>query len=428
LFLGWAGEDWANEAAPLGLFFALDARTGALKWTFDPLPADAQPRTGTANVWASVSVDPKAGIIYLPISSPSPNFYGGDRTEPIPMGTSITALNADTGKVIWSRQLVHHDIWDYDTNSAPVLVDIHKNGQVIPALVQSTKQGYFFVLNRQTGEPIYPIEERPAPASDVPGEKASPTQPYVALPKQAVPDQWPGVSTISDIASAGYCSREFHRLRYDGPFTPPSLKGTLTFPATVGGVEWGGGAVDPATNTYIVNNSYVTQIYRLLTRKQYEAETHGQKKQNYFPMKGSPYGFYVDNFTNWLGMPCWKPPYGSIAAYDLNTGKQLWKEPIGEVQKWGFYMPDSWGAVTIGAPLITKSGLALIGASMDSRVRALDERTGKVLWKTQVDAPSVAMPATYTYKGKQYVVFAAGGNTLLTPRVSDQLVAFALPW
>lgn len=427
LLLGWAGKDWYNEKAPPGLFFALDARTGALKWTFDPLPPEAQKNSGTADVWASVSVDPKAGIVYLPVSSPSPNFYGGNRTEPIPMTTSITALNADTGKVIWSRQLVHHDLWDYDTNSAPVLLDLHKNGKTIPALIQSTKQGYFFVLNRLTGKPIYPIQERPVPASDVPGEKTSPTQPYVPFPKQAVPDRWPGVSKIADIASAGYCSRKFHQLRYDGPFTPPSLKGTLTYPPTSGGVEWGGGAVDPVTNTYIVNNSYVAQIYQLLTRKQYEAKTHGKKKKNYFPMTGSPYGFHITNFTNWLGMPCWAPPYGSIAAYNLNTGKQLWKEPFGEVQKWGFYMPKSWGSVTIGAPLITKSGLAFIGASMDSRVRALDERTGKVLWRAQVDAPAVAMPATYTYRGKQYVVFAAGGNTLLTPRVSDQLVAFALP-
>jgi quinoprotein glucose dehydrogenase len=427
LLLGWAGKDWYNEKAPLGLFFALDARTGALKWTFDPLPPEAQKNSGTADVWASVSVDPKTGIVYLPVSSPSPNFYGGNRTEPIPMATSITALNAETGKVIWSRQLVHHDIWDYDTNSAPVLVDLHKNGKTIPALVQSTKQGYFFVLNRLTGKPIYPIQERPVPASDVPGEKSSPTQPYVPFPKQAVPDRWPGVSTIADIASAGYCSRKFHHLRYDGPFTPPSLKGTLTYPPTTGGVEWGGGAVDPATNTYIVNNSYVVQIYQLLTRKQYDAKTHGKKEKHYYPMKGSPYGFHITNFTNWLGMPCWAPPYGSIAAYNLDTGKQLWKEPFGEVQKWGFYMPMSWGSVTIGAPLITKSGLAFIGASMDSRVRALDERTGKVLWTAQVDAPAVAMPATYTYHGKQYVVFAVGGNTLLTPRVSDQLVAFALP-
>jgi quinoprotein glucose dehydrogenase len=397
LLLGWAGKDWNETAAPVGLFFALDAQTGALKWTFDPLPSAAQKNSGTANVWASVSADPKAGIIYLPVSSPSRNFFGGNRTDPVPVGTSITALDADSGKVLWRRQLVHHDLWDYDTNSAPVLVDLHRDGKTVPALIQSTKQGYFLVLNRLNGEPIYPIEEKSVPASDIQGEKSSPTQPLVSLPERAVSDRLPGISTIANIASAGYCSREFRRLRYDGLFTPPSIKGSLIYPATPGGVEWGGGAVDRATNTYIVNNSYVAQIYRLLPRKQYDEETHGQKKKDYYPMEGAPYGLYLTNFTNWLGMPCWAPPYGSIAAYDLDSGKQLWKEPFGEVQKWGFYMPQSWGSVTIGAPLITKTGLAFIGASMDSRVRALDEHTGKVMWKSQVDAPAVAMPATYTY-------------------------------
>ncbi|MGN6147918.1 MAG: outer membrane protein assembly factor BamB family protein, partial [Rhizomicrobium sp.] len=359
LIIGWAGKDWAiGKGAPAGNVFGVDAQTGKLKWTFNVLSPEAVKNSGTANVWASMSVDPKTGIVYLPVSSPSPNYWGGNRKEKLPYATSITALDSQTGKVVWSRQLVHHDIWDYDTNSAPVLVDIQKDGKTIPALVQSTKQGFLFVLNRANGEPIYPITEKPVPRSDIPGEADSPTQPYVATPQPVVPDKWNGVNTLSDIASGGQCTRMFKKLRYDGRFTPPSLQGSLEYPPTIGGVEWGGGAVDPAQGIYVVNNSYTAQIYQLLSRKDYDAKTKGKSQeetQDYFPQSGTPYGVYVHNFFNWLGMPCWAPPYGSLSAYDLKTGKLLWKKPFGEVQWWGFYMPKSWGSVTIGAPIVTKS-------------------------------------------------------------------------
>ena len=431
LIIGWAGKDWAiGRHAPAGNVFGVDAQTGQLKWTFAILPPEAVINSGTANVWASMSVDPKTGIVYLPVSSPSPNYWGGNRKEALPYGTSVTALDSNTGKVIWSRQLVHHDIWDYDTNSAPVLVDIDRHGQKVPALVQSTKQGFLFVLNRKTGAPIYPITETLVPKSDVPGEQSAPTQPYVLHPEPTVPAKWTGVSWIADLLSAGQCSRTLKTLRYDGRFTPPSLQGSLEYPPTIGGVEWGGGAVDPTHQIYVVNNSYTAQIYQLLSRNDYEAKTRGKSQeetQDYFPQSDTPYGVYVHNFFNWLGMACWAPPYGAISAYDLTTGNLLWKKPFGQVQFWGFYMPKSWGSVSIGAPIITKSGLVFIGASMDSRVRAIDLKSGNVLWKAQVDAPSVAIPATYVYKGKQYVVFSAGGNPLLTPRISDQVVAFALP-
>ncbi|MGB0087848.1 MAG: pyrroloquinoline quinone-dependent dehydrogenase [Rhodomicrobiaceae bacterium] len=427
LFIGWAGKDWADAEAPPGRVFAVNAQTGKLKWVFDALPEEQAKMTGTSNVWTSMSLDPDHGILYLPVSSPSPNFYGGNRKEKLPLATSITALDAETGKVLWTRQIVHHDIWDYDTNSAPVLVDIEKDGKKIPALVQSSKMGIFFVLNRLTGEPIYPIEERKVPQSDVKGEQSAPTQPYVATPEPTVPDRFPGISTIGDIASFGECSRTFAKLRYDGRYTPPSLKGSLVYPSTAGGVEWGGGAVDPAKGIYVVNSSYVAQIYKLLTRADYEKKTRNGTPDGYYPQKGAPYGFYLHNFLNRWGMPCWKPPYGTLSAYNLNSGRLLWKKPFGEVQKWGFYMPKSWGSVTIGGPLITKSGLIFIGGSMDARVRAIDLKSGNVLWQSLVDAPAVANPATYMYKGKQYVVFVVGGNAILKPQVADQIVAYALP-
>jgi quinoprotein glucose dehydrogenase len=427
LFIGWAGKDWADAQAPPGDIFAVDARTGALKWTFNALPPDIAKSTGTSNVWASMSVDADHNLLFIPVSSPSPNFYGGNRKEALPLVTSVVALNADTGAVVWSRQLVHHDLWDYDTNAAPVLVDIVKDGQKIPALVQSSKQGFIYVLNRLTGEPIFPMDEKPVPPSDVAGEQAAPTQPEPMRPEPTTAADWPGVSTLADIASFGYCSREAKALRVEGRFTPPSLRGTLTYPASAGGVEWGGGAVDPASDTYVVNSSSVVQIYQLLTRADYDAKTKNGTPDGYFPMNGVPYGYYQSNFVNWLGMPCWKPPYGTLSSYDLKTGALLWKEPFGEVQQWGFYMPLSWGSVTIGAPVITKSGLILIGASMDSRVRAIDLKTGKVLWSGLVDAPAVSVPSVYNYKGREYVAFAVGGNSILEPKVSEQLIAYALP-
>ena len=427
LFLGWAGRDWTDSAAPPGTVFAIDARTGKLKWTFNALPKDVISKTGTSNVWASMSVDPETGLLYIPISSPSPNFYGGDRKEKLPLATSVTALDADTGKVVWSRQLVHHDIWDVDTDSPPTLVDLTVDGKKVPALVQSSKQGFLYVLNRKTGKPIFPIIEKKVPKSDVPGEEAAPTQPFVEKPAPVIPAEWPGVSKIADWASFGYCSREAKKLRYDGKFTPPSLQGTLTYPPTTGGTEWGGGAVDPHSGIYVVNSNSVVQIYKLIKRSEFKQKSQNGEASGYYAQEGAPYGFRLTTFLNWAGMPCWKPPYGYISAYDMNTGKRLWKEPFGQVQKWGFYMPKSWGSVTIGAPVITGSGLIFIGASMDSRVRALDLKSGKVLWKAKVDAPAVAMPAVYTYKGKEYVVFAVGGNSILAPKVSDQVVAFALP-
>jgi quinoprotein glucose dehydrogenase len=429
LILGWAGDDWVYKTDNPGTVYGIDARTGKLKWTFNVIPPEIVNQTGTANVWGGISVDPETGLVFLPTSSPSPNYYGGDRTQPMPYATATVALDAETGEVKWSRQLVHHDIWDLDLAAAPTLVDLHKDGQTIPALVQATKMGFLFVLNRNTGEPIYPIEERRVPASDVPGEHASPTQPYVATPEPTTADHSPPVSKLADFLSFGQCSRWAARLRNEGRFTPPSLQGSISWPATVGGVEWGGGAVNPTTSTYVVNSDQVPQVYTLIPRaeatKLYGNALRG--KGGYAAQQGSPYGFRLQNFLNMWGMPCWAPPYGTLSSYDLNTGKLLWKEPFGQVQKWGFYMPESWGSVTIGAPVITKSGLIFIGASMDSRVRAVDLKTGKVLWKHLVDAPAVAQPAVYTYKGKQYVVFAAGGNGILTPRLSDQLVAFALP-
>ncbi|TJZ92473.1 pyrroloquinoline quinone-dependent dehydrogenase [Paracoccus gahaiensis] len=429
LLLGWAGKDWHDVENPLGSVFAVDARTGELEWTFLSIPEDYDGVTGTSNVWTAMSVDEENGLAYLPVSSPSADYYGGTRLEEIPLATSVTAVDGDTGEVVWSRQLVKHDIWDYDTVSAPTLIDIPNEDGPIPALVQPTKMGYAFVLNRLTGEPVFPIEDRPVPASDVEGEVASPTQPVPTLPAPSMDDDWGGVFGLADLASFGYCSRTFDELRYEGRFTPPSLEGTLAYPATAGGYQWGGGAVDPESGILYINSSRIAQIYQLIEREEYETlQTGGSEAEGgLFPMTGAPYGFRLTNFLNPVGMPCWKPPYGLMSAIDLKTGETLWERPFGQIQKWGFYMPESWGSPTIGGPVVTASGVIFIGASMDARVRALDATTGDVLWKAQVEAPAVSNPAVYDYDGRQYVVFAVGGNSIIKPQVADQLVAYALP-
>ncbi len=345
----------------------------------------------------------------------------------MPLTTSLTALDIETGEVLWSRQLVHHDLWDFDTDAPPTPIDIEKGGETIPALVETSKMGFIYVLNRVTGEPVYPIEGRPVPASDVAGEEAAPTQPYSMIPKPVIEDRWPGVFRLADWAGFGYCSDTAAKLRDEGRFTPPSLQGTLTYPPTSGGIEWGGGAVDPNSRTCVVNNSSVVQIYQLFEREAYEQQTAGGNDGTYYPQTGSPYGFRLTSFLNQIGMPCWKPPYGSMSACDLDTGELLWKKPFGQVQQWGSYMPEAWGSPTIGGPVVTASGLIFIGASMDAHVCAIDLKSSEVLWKGLVDAPAVALPAVYTYKGKQYVVVTAGGNSILSPRVGDQIAAFGLP-
>ncbi|MCZ4261135.1 pyrroloquinoline quinone-dependent dehydrogenase [Limimaricola sp. G21655-S1] len=431
LFIGWAGKDWESAQAPPGTVFAVDAKTGELDWTVNFIPKELWDRTGTANVWTHMTVDPERDIIYMPVSSPSPNYYGGNRTEELPLATSVTAVDTNSGEIIWSRQLVHHDIWDYDTGAAPTLVDIERDGETIPALIQTSKQGMLYVLNRETGEPVFGMEERPVPASDLPGEEAAPTQPFYDVPKPTnTYDTWPGIWWLADLASFGYCSRTLEELRYEGLFTPPTAegKGTLMYPGTAGGMQWGGGALDPETNTFYVNTQKVAQILRMIPREEYE-EIAGESgaEQGFYPQEGVPYGFELTNFLTPLGLPCWKPPFGTILAYDLDTGEQLWERPFGQTQQWGFYAPEGWGSPTLGGPAVTAGGVIFIGASMDAHVRALSAASGEELWKWRVEAPAVAIPAVYEHEGRQYVSFVAGGNPILKPQVGDQLITFALP-
>lgn len=428
LLLGWAGKDWEYSVAPPGNLLAVDARTGELLWEASFIPEEMIDQTGTANIWTAMSADPELGLVYAPVSSPSPNYWGGFRTDPIPLATSVTAVDIETGEVAWSFQHVRHDIWDYDTPSAPTLVDIERDGETIPALVQATKQGFLFVLDRRTGEPLFPIEERAVPPSDAEGEVAAETQPFALTPpplSNAL--EFPGVWALADAMSFGQCSRDLETYRYEGLFTPPSEQGTLMYPGTAGATNWGGVAVDPENDILYVNSMRVVQLIRLIPREEYE-QLGGASgvEEGYYPQEGSPYGFYLSDWSNWAGVPCWEPPFGTFTAYDLRSGERLYEVPFGMGQQWGFYGLRDWGTPTLGGPVVTAGGVVFIGASMDSRVRALDAATGEEIWSDLVEAPAVAIPAVFTHEGVDYVVFAVGGNSILKPEVADQLIAYRL--
>ena len=430
LVTGWAGKDWATAEAPPGTVFGIDARTGEKRWEVNFLPEDVRNESGTANVWTAMSADPELGLVYIPVSSPSPNYWGGNRTEELPLATSVTAVDVETGEVVWAQQLVHHDIWDYDTNAAPTLMDLEMDGETVPALVQTTKQGFLYVMNRETGEPIFEWEEREVPPSYAEGEQASPTQLFpTAPPPTNDPEEWPGVWWLADLVSLGNCSRRIEDMRYEGLYTPPSVEGTLAYPGTAGGMQWGGASVDPESGLLYVNASRVVQEFRLIPREEYEGMSEGGSvaESGYYAQEGAPYGMYLSNIQNWAGMPCWKPPFGTMTAYDIAAGEKVWEVPFGGIQRYGFYMPKSWGTPTIGGPVVTGGGVIFIGASIDSRVRALDAETGEELWWDNVMAPAVANPAVYEHEGRQWVVFAAGGNSILKPEVGDEIVAYALP-
>jgi quinoprotein glucose dehydrogenase len=435
ILIGWSGKDWAYTVEPPGNLMAVDARSGALLWDTGFIPAELIPATGTANIWSSMSADAELGLAYVPVSSPSPNYWGGNRTGPIPLATSITAIEIATGAVAWSFQHVHHDVWDYDTPSAPTLVDLQREGETVPALVQTTKQGFIFVLDRLTGAPLFPVEERPVPASDAEGEVLAPTQPFADVPPPTIDHSaMPGVWALADALSFGQCSRDRETYRYQGLYTPPSEQGTFLWPATAGGNNWGGAAVDPRNGVLYVNTSQMVQVLRLIPRADYAAEVEaatggGAESGNeagFYAQEGSPYGIELFDWRTGLGLPCWEPPYGTFSAYDLNTGERLYEVPFGLAQHWGFYGLRSWGSPTLGGPVVTSGGVVLIGASMDNRVRALDAATGQEIWSDLVAAPAVANPAVFTHEGVDYVVWAVGGNSILKPRVADQIVAYRL--
>ena len=412
-----------------GIVRAFDARTGDLRWSFNPIPESLSSRTGGANVWSIIAVDEELAMVYLPTTSPSVDPYGVPRTEPIPYANALVALNAADGSVAWSFQTVHHDLFDYDLPAQPILFDLALDGKSIPAVAQVTKTGFVFVFDRRNGKPVHPIEERPVPASDVPNEKSSPTQPVPTLPqpfaRQTIGDDdiW-GLSVFDKRA----CEERFAKLRYEGMFTPPSVQGSVQFPSALGGGNWGGAAIDPATGVLIVKTQNLPSITRLVPADIDEVRPEGPPTEFLKkPLNGTPYRLDGEFFVSPLGVPCTKPPWGELVALDLAKGDHRWRKPLGRYPLAVGRAPASWGSPNVGGPIVTAGGLVFIGAGMDTVFRALDLRTGDLLWEdSDLPAPAMAVPATYETGGRQYVVVAAGGNALAETKQSDAVIAYRL--
>ncbi len=430
-------EDSPVDASD-GFVRAFDVRTGALRWEFNPIPPEHVRETGAANVWSTLSADLERGLVFLPTTSPSSDFYGGTRKFKIPYATATVALSAKTGEPVWHYQIVHHDVYDYDLPGHPLLVTIHKDGQPREVAIQQTKAGYLFVFDRDSGEPVFPIEERPVPKSDIPGEETSPTQPFPMLPEPftrttLTKDDMYGITFMG----RRWCRKRFDELRYDGMFTPPSEQGTLHFPGFGGGGNWGGAAFDPISNLLIIK-SMTMGTQHWLTRNEAGAITpmpdqdssavpgSSYRSGDGDPMPGTPYSTMTRNFEAPSGVPCTPPPWGTLTAIDMDSGKVEWHRPFGRTRRYWLTFPESWGSAIIGGPIVTGGGLIFMAASMDKKFRALDVMTGEELWQTKLPYAGMAVPMTYLAEGKQYVVIAAGGNRRTFTEEGDAIVAFTL--
>jgi quinoprotein glucose dehydrogenase len=407
-----------------GIVRAFDARSGKLRWTWNPTPwADkTEPRTGGGNAWSALAVDPDAGLVFIPTGSSAPDYYGGIRPGDNKWANSVVALRASSGEFVWGFQVVHHDLWDYDVASQPLLFQ-WRDGT--PAVLINTKMGHVFVLNRLTGAPLLPVEERSVPQSDVQGETSSPTQPFstIALvPEQlAADDAWG--PTPQD---AAWCRDKIKASRWEGMFTPPSLKGSLAFPGNVGGVNWGGAAYDPVRHLMVANTNRLIAWVKLIPRDQYDTQTTAQQDNRIYGefgrQRGAPYGLYRTFLFSPSKLPCNTPPWGTTEAVDVFSGKKVWDVALGTL------IPDQQtGSINLGGPIIAAGGLVFTGAAMDQYLRAFDIETGQELWKYFLPASAQATPMSFTLHGRQYLVIAAGGHGKLGTKQGDSLLAFTLP-
>jgi len=415
-----------------GAVRAYDAVTGAPRWSFDPL-AGAKPAimAGAANVWAPMSVDEARGLVFLPTTSPSPDFWGGLRPGDDGNADSVVALKAETGEVAWAFKTVHHDVWDYDNPAQPTLGVVTYKGQTRPAVLQPTKQGLLFTIDRETGKPLIPVEERPVPQGGAPGETLSPTQPFPIAPAPLAP------SHITPADAFGItpwerdaCRKAIAGARAEGLFTPPSLQGTIIYPFTGGGSNWGGLAFDPTRDVVYVNTSSALHLVKLIPAARVRATKAAELKVEVSPQEGAPYGMSRQVLLSPIGLPCNPPPWGLLHAIDMRDGRQLWAVPLGTTQDKAafsqFLLPHV-GAPNFGGPIATAGGLVFIGATIDNYLRAFDAATGKELWRGRLPAGGQATPMTYVWEGRQYVVIAAGGHAKSDTRRGDKVVAFALP-
>ena len=410
---------------------AWDTGTGKLVWTFHTVPQPGEPghetwlddgwknRSGV-NVWSTFSVDAETGTLLMPIGSPSDDRYGGDRPGANLYGNSLVAVDAMTGKLKWYFQAVHHDLWDYDLPPQPTLVDIIKDGQKIPALIQGSKMGLIFILDRRTGKPVFGVEERPVPKGDVPGEWYSPTQPFPLKPPQLARATW-SPNDISKFTPEHqkYCEDLFKNAQNDGPYAPVRMTDTVVFPGPDGGFNWGGGSYDPKLGYYFINSHDQGGVQKMVAqvpaKERPTGKISGAGDASQMPFVRKNVGPIKDPATGW---PCQTPPWGELFAINVSTGDVAWRVPFGRVESLEKIGVMNTGSYNIGGSVATASGLLFIGATDDQRFHAYESKTGKLLWETKLPANGYANPITYQGKdGKQYVVIAA----------QETMVAFRLP-
>ncbi len=427
-----------------GVIRAFDIDTGALVWNWDsanpdatePI-ADGQVYTANSpNSWSTSSVDEALGLVYVPIGNQPPDQFGGRRSPAVErVSSSVVALDLATGAVRWVFQTVHHDLWDYDVPSQPSLLDLTVAGATVPALVQPTKQGELFVLDRRTGQPVLPVTEVPAPGGAAAGDHAAPTQPKSALsfepPRLRERDMW-GATMFDQLA----CRIAFHRLRYEGRFTPPSTQGSLIYPGNFGTFNWGGVAVDPQRQLVFTTPTYLAFVSTLVPRandSQLLVQPGGKPPAGALPPLnenfGAPYAAKMGPFLSPLGIPCQAPPWGYVAGVDLRTGQIAWRHRNGTVRDLSpLPLPFRMGVPNLGGPVITGCGVAFLSGSMDDYVRAYDVHDGRQLWESRLPAGGQATPMTYTGSdGRQYLLVVAGGHGSTHTKPGDYVIAYALP-
>jgi quinoprotein glucose dehydrogenase len=433
-----AGSIYDNMSVkmPSGVVRAFDAKTGKLAWNFDPgnpdstapLPEGQHYSLSSPNSWSTSAADDKLGMIYIPFGMGAVDQYGATRpptTEKF--ASSIVALDSATGQLKWVFQTVHHDLWDMDVPAQPALVDLPIGGAMVPALVQSTKTGNIFVLDRRTGKPVIPVDERKVPGNPAPGDFLSPTQPFshasfMPLDPVRERDMW-GATMLDQLT----CRIAFQKMRYEGPFTPPSLQGTLVYPGNFGVMDWGGMAIDPVRGIAFANPSYMAFVDKLTPNKPQWPEHATNRGLN--PNAGARFAVYLNPFLSKLGLPCQAPPWGYVAGMDLATGKVVWQHKNGTIRDSSpVPLPFKLGVPSLGGPMTTAGGVAFMSSTLDDYVRAYDVTTGRQLWEARLPAGGQATPMSYQGRdGRQYVVVVAGGHGTLGTRAGDDVIAYALP-